>query len=197
MTRLTALLVVMLLLTACSSQSQKIEELSASPSPAQGGTDTDIVRVLDSGFVWDGETLSYAFTATNSSEDTSLEETAVQVSVYGKTGEAIAGDSGVIDFILPGQTVAFAGHIPLTEESERIAFAFSADKSATVDSARTFDVTDGKFSATGFGGRVGRCHRQPLRSRAQQTQCRRRAQRCRRQDPQRRLVRTGAAPGQR
>ncbi len=142
-----------------------IEELSASPSPCRGHRH-GLVRVLDSGFVWDGETLSYAFTATNSSEDTSLEETAVQVSIYGKTGEpsprfrrhrlhSSRPDRGLRRSHPPGRG------------SRTHRSAFSADQSATVDSARTFDVTDGKFSATGFGGRVVAAIEQPLRSRAQ------------------------------
>ena len=110
--------------------------------------------MIDSGFAWDGETLSYAFTAQNESDDTSLEETIVQVSIYGNTGEAIGSDSGIIDFFLPGQTVAFAGHIPLDEEPGRLAFAFSVERKATIEGARTFDTSSGKYAQTNFGGRV-------------------------------------------
>jgi hypothetical protein len=146
-------LVAAILAVACSSQSQRIEELSSSPAPNQTMS-ADSVRVIDSGFVWDGETLSYAFTIENTSADQSMEETAVQVSVYDARGEAIGGDSGTIDFILPGQVVAHAAHIPLAEEPERIALSFGAGHLATVQSAQTFEPSEGKYSDTKFGGRV-------------------------------------------
>jgi hypothetical protein len=142
-----------MLTVACSSQSQRIEELRSSPVPNET-TSTDSIRVIDSGFVWDGETLSYAFTVENTSENQSMEETAVQVNVYDVRGEAIGGDSGVIDFILPGQVVAHAAHMPLGEEPERIALSFGAGHVATVESVQTFEPSKGKYSDTKFGGRV-------------------------------------------
>lgn len=148
---------ILLLTVSCSSQSKRIEQLSASPeasgATANGSTIED-VRVIDSGFVWDEETLSYAFTAENTSTSTSLEGTVVQVSIYGKAGEAIGSDSGIVDFFLPGQIIAFAGRVPLTDEPERIALAFAVEKTARVEGARPIEVATGKYSETNFGGRV-------------------------------------------
>ena len=156
MVRPLLLTILVLALLGCSSQSQRIEELSASPEATTAATtdEPEEVRVIDSGFVWDNETLSYAFTAENTSEDTSLEETAVQVSVYGKTGEAIGSDTGVLDFFLPGQVVAHTGRIPLSEEPDRIALAFSVEREATVENVQSFETVTGTFTETNFGGRV-------------------------------------------
>ena len=153
MIRLAFFGVLILGLVACSSQSQKIEELSSSPEPS-GGMPTDKVHVIDSGFTWDGQTLSYAFTVRNTSEDTSMEETAVQVSVFGQTGEAVGSDSGIIDFMLPGQVVAFAGHVALDKQPERLSLEFGVQREASVDSARTFDALPGQYTETNYGGRV-------------------------------------------
>jgi hypothetical protein len=151
--RIAVLAALMLMAVACSSQSKKIEDLSLSPEPSGGMTVNDL-QVTDSGFTWDGETLSYAFTAQNVSEDTSMEETAVQVSVYGTADEAIGSDTGVIDFVLPNQVVAFAGHVPVNEKPDHIALSFGVDREAKVDSVRTFDPMPGKYTETNYGGRV-------------------------------------------
>jgi hypothetical protein len=159
--RLFALLLLMACLLACSSQSKRIEELSTSPEPAAAAQTVDEVRVLDSGFVWDGETISYAFTAENSSEDVSLEGVAIQINVYDQTGEAVAGDTGVIDFILPKQVVAYAAHLPLEVQPDRIAMSFTVEQQASVENARVFERIPGKFEATNFGGRVVAAVRNP------------------------------------
>jgi hypothetical protein len=139
----------------CSSPSKRIEDLSTSPQPEPDARlEVDAIHVRDSGFVWDGETLSYAFTAENTTEDTSMEEAVVQVSVYGINDQPIGSDTGIIDFVLPGQVVAYAAHLPLREEPGRIALSFTAENKAKVESARAFDLVAGKFEATGYGGRV-------------------------------------------
>lgn len=154
--RLIVLAALALGLVACSSASKRIEELNETPEA--GGTGSgrpaDSIRVLDSGFTWDQETLSYSFTAENTAQDTSMEETHVQVNVYDETGEPIGSDTGMIDFILPGQVVAYAGHVPLLKQPERISLSFTVENEATVESVRTFERIDGRFEATSFGGRV-------------------------------------------
>ena len=140
---------------ACSSASKRIEELNETPESApSGGRPAEAIRVLDSGFTWDQATLSYSFTAENTSPDKSLEEAVVQVNVYDATGEAIGGDTGVIDFILPGQVVAYAGRVPMLKQPDRIALSFTVEREATIASVQTFERIDGKFEATSFGGRV-------------------------------------------
>ena len=154
--RLAGLMVLGALLTVaagCNSPSQRIEELSTSPE-ATGGLAAEEIQVRDTGFVWDGETLSYAFTAQNISEDTSMEEALVQINVYGLNDEPIAGDTAVIDFVLPGQVVAYAAHLALREEPGRIALSFTAEDTATVKAARTFEPVSGKYETTNYGGRV-------------------------------------------
>lgn len=148
-----AITAVALLLVACSSQSKRIEELNSTAEPAPS-VSADELRVVDSGFVWDGETLSYAFTVENRSDTRSFEETVVQVSIYGKAGEAVGSDTGFIDFILPGQVVAHAGRVPMDEEPERISLAFGVSRDARVENANTFQATNGRFSETAYGGRV-------------------------------------------
>jgi hypothetical protein len=83
-----------------------------------------------------------------------MEETAVQVSIYGVTDEAIGSDSGVIDFVLPNQVVAFAGHVAVDEKPDHISLSFGVDREAKVDSVRTFDTMPGKYTETNYGGRV-------------------------------------------
>lgn len=157
--KIPALILVSLLglsLVACSSASKRIEELNETPVAASSasGRPADSIRVLDSGFTWDRDTLSYSFTAENASKDTSMEDTHVQVNIYDETGEAIGSDAGTIDFILPGQVVAFAGHVPMTRKPERVAFAFTVENEASIESVRTFERIDGRFEPTSFGGRV-------------------------------------------
>jgi hypothetical protein len=148
---------------ACSSQSQRIEELSQSPEPGDDSASppADTIRVLDSGFVWDRDTLSYAFTAENNSPDTSMEEVSVQVSVYDPTGQAIGSDTAIIDFILPGQVVAHAARIPLLVRPERISLSFTVERQPEVKSARAFERASGHFETTSFGGRVVTAIRNP------------------------------------
>lgn len=149
------LLIAVLLLPAlaCSSPSKRIEELSTSPEP-DPGISADAIHIRDSGFVWDGETLSYAFTAENTTADKSMEEAVVQVNVFGMADQPIASDSGIIDFLLPGQVVAFASHLTLKEEPKRLAFDFAVADQTTVEETRAFEVTPGKFEPTNYGGRV-------------------------------------------